>query len=79
MARPPLISPWTPEQDEALLRMAAQGISALKIAAALKRNVTGVRVRARKLGSPIPGIREVRKKIAEAQPVRDKFALSPKW
>ena len=79
MARPPLISPWTPEQDEALLRMAAQGFSALKISAALKRNVTGVRVRARKLGAPLPGIREARKKIAEAQPARGKFDMSPKW
>lgn len=79
MARPPLISPWTPEQDELLLRMASKGISALKISAALKRNVTGVRVRARKLGVPLPGIREARKKIAEAQPARGKHDLSPKW
>lgn len=64
MARPPLTSPWTPEQDERLKALAAQGASAIRAAAALKRPVSSVKVRARKLGIDLPGVRAIRKKLA---------------
>jgi hypothetical protein len=79
MARPPLTSPWTPEQDERLKVLAAQEATATRAAAALKRPILSVRVRARKLGVPLLGLREARKKLAAAQPVPDKFDMSPKW
>ena len=66
MARPPLTSPWTPEQDEQLKALAAQGASAIRAAAALKRPVNSVRIRARKLGVDLPGVRAIRKKLATA-------------
>jgi GcrA cell cycle regulator len=64
MARQPVTSPWTPEQDERLRQLAAQGATALRAAAALKRPLTSVRIRARKLGLSLPGVREVRRKLA---------------
>lgn len=67
MARPPITSPWTPEQDEKPKALAAQGASALRAAAALKRPVSSVRIRARKLGLPLPGVRELRRKIRELE------------
>jgi hypothetical protein len=66
LARPPLISLWTPEHDEKLKALAAQGASAVRAAASLKRSISGVRLRARKLGVELPGVREIRKKMATA-------------
>jgi hypothetical protein len=63
MARPPLTSPWTPEQDERLKVLAAQGATATRAAAALKRPILSVRVRARKLGVPLLGPRALRAKF----------------
>jgi hypothetical protein len=67
VARPLIVSPWTQEQDDRLKQMAARGESVLKAAAALKRNVASVRVRARKLGVALLGAREMRRKIRHAQ------------
>lgn len=64
--RLPITSPWTPEQDELLKQLAAKGVSALRAAAALKRPTASVRIRARKLGLSLPGVREVRRKLASA-------------
>jgi GcrA cell cycle regulator len=58
---------WTPEDDERLKELAAQGASILRAAAALKRSQTVVRQRARKLGCPLPGRAETRKKSAAIQ------------
>ena len=66
MARQPLTSAWTPDQDERLTQLAAQGATALRAAAALKRPLTSVRIRARKLGLSLPGVREVRRKLRSA-------------
>jgi hypothetical protein len=54
---------WTPEDDERLKTMVASGVSLLKGAAALKCTMGAIQVRARRLGTPFPTIREVRKKI----------------
>lgn len=61
--RPPLSSPWTPEQDDLLKQLSAKGATALRAAAAMKRPITSVRIRARKLGLSLPGVREVRRKL----------------
>ena len=62
----PAFLTWTKEQDELLKQLAAKGVTALRAAAALKRPTTSVRIRARKLGLSLPGVREVRRKLASA-------------
>jgi len=66
MARSPLSSPWSPEQDERLTQLATKGATALRAAAALNRPLQSVRIRARKLGLSLPGVREVRRKLASS-------------
>jgi hypothetical protein len=66
MARTPIYVPWSPEQDERLAQLVTQGATALRAAAALKRPLTSVRIRARKLGLSLPGVREVRRKLRSA-------------
>jgi GcrA cell cycle regulator len=62
---------WDEEQIERLKQMASSGASILRISAALRRNVTSVQVKARKLGIPFVGMREAKRirdaKIAEAE------------
>jgi GcrA cell cycle regulator len=58
-----LKSPWTEEDNERLKRLAAEGASALRVAAALKRKVSVVRQHARQIGLTLPSIRETRKKL----------------
>lgn len=58
-------SPWTPEEDERLKDLVTNGASILKAAAKLNRTMVSVRDHARKLGSPFPPIKEVRKKWAD--------------
>ena len=41
----------------------AEGVSIIKAAAALKRTTGSVRVQARKLGTPFPGMKDYRKKF----------------
>lgn len=79
MATHPTVLSWTAEQDEKLRLLVASGASALKAAAALKRGTISVRNRAKKLRVPFPTVREVRRKIAAAQPVRVKHDVSSKW
>jgi hypothetical protein len=45
---------WTHEEDERLKELVAQGATALRASAALKRRLAMVRARARKLGCPFP-------------------------
>lgn len=66
MARPPIYTLWTPEQDQRLTQLAAQGATALRAAAALSRTLMSVRMRARKLGLSLLGVREVRRKLASS-------------
>lgn len=77
MARPPLTVQWTPEQNEKLKTVAAQGGSAVKAAAALGLTTLSVLTRARKLGIAFPTVREVRKKLA--MPKKNKSDMSPRW
>ena len=59
-----LKSPRTEEDNERLKRLAAEGASAFRVAAALKRKVSVVRKHARQIGVTLPSIRETRKKLA---------------
>jgi hypothetical protein len=61
----PLHKPWTPQEEERLMAFAAQGASAIKVAAALKRSKLSIRERAKRLGCPFPLLRTVRKKWAD--------------
>jgi hypothetical protein len=54
---------WTEEDNQRLKRLAAEGASAFRMAAALKRKVSVVRRHARKIGLTLPSIRENRKKL----------------
>ena len=56
--------PWTEADNERIREFVKNGVSILRAAAALKRTTATVRVRARKLGTPFPTMREVRKKFA---------------
>jgi hypothetical protein len=62
MARRPLTSPWTPELEEKLKLLAAQGATETRAAAALKRPLSTVRLKARKLGLSILGARALKAK-----------------
>jgi hypothetical protein len=57
--------PWTPEENERLKTMVENGLSALRAAAALKCSMDSVRLQARKLGTPFPTVRQVRRKFAD--------------
>jgi hypothetical protein len=46
-----------------------QGLSIVRAAAALNRNIKSVRIQARKLGAPFPPMRVFRKKFADAPSV----------
>jgi GcrA cell cycle regulator len=62
----PLVQRWTPEEDERLKVLVAQGASTVRAAAALKRRQSVVRERANKLDCPFPTMRDARKKWANA-------------
>jgi hypothetical protein len=64
--RPILKPSWTPQDDERLQAFVAQGASVVKVAAALKRKIVSVRMRARALGCPFPTLRVARQKWAGA-------------
>ena len=55
---------WTKEDDERLMAFVAQGASVVRAAAALKRKIVSVRVRARALGCPFPPPPGARRKRA---------------
>jgi GcrA cell cycle regulator len=57
-----LRAPWSPKEDERLKTLVASGASVLRVAAAFKCSVSGIRNRARKLGCPFPSIREAKKR-----------------
>jgi predicted Rdx family selenoprotein len=65
MARPPIISPWTDEQDDRLRDLAARNVSIVKAAGAMNRTMSSVKIRARKLGLSLPGARELRRKMRD--------------
>ena len=59
-----LSKPWTPDDDERIRSLAAEGASAARASVALKRNKDSVSNRARKLGCPFQTISAARKKWA---------------
>jgi hypothetical protein len=59
---------WTPEENERLKAMVAEGKSATRAAAAFNRSIISVRIQARKLGTFFPSIREGRKRWSDATP-----------
>jgi transposase-like protein len=61
-----LVRRWTPEDDERLMALAAQGASIIKAAAALKRRQSVVRDRANKLGCSFRTLKAERRKWADA-------------
>ena len=55
---------WTTEENERVKVLVESGASALRAAAAHKCSMIGVRAQARKLGTPFPTVREVKKRLA---------------
>jgi hypothetical protein len=62
----PIKKPWTDEENERLRRLAAEGASATRAAAALNRKIKSVTLQATKLGVKFPSVREQRSKIVAA-------------
>lgn len=58
---------WTPEQEAILRRLAGDGASVLRIAAAVRKSTSGVACRARALGIKIRSNREIRSHLREQQ------------
>jgi hypothetical protein len=52
---------WNAEDNERLQWMVANGVSALRAAAAFKCSMDAVRVQARKVGTPFPSVRDAKK------------------
>jgi GcrA cell cycle regulator len=58
--------PWTDADNERLKALVASGASAFRAAAAFDRTIVDIRERARKLGTPLPTLREARKKVGDS-------------
>jgi hypothetical protein len=58
-------TPWTDDENERLKAFVAQGLSIVRAAAAFKRNTKGIRIQARRLGTPFPPMKEFRKKFPD--------------
>ena len=58
--------PWTEADNERLKEFVAQGLSILRAAAAFNRSTKNVRTQARKIGTPFPPMRALRKKFKDA-------------
>ena len=54
---------WTDADNERLKAFVADGVSPFRAAAAFNRRSNSVRNQARKLGTPFPSLRNVRKKF----------------
>jgi hypothetical protein len=65
MPRRPIVLPWTPEDVAKLQVMIAEGASAARGAAAMKRKIHAIQVKARALGTPFSPVRVERKKWQE--------------
>jgi hypothetical protein len=55
---------WTEADNERLKAFVEQGVSIIRAAGAFNRTIVSVRNQARKLGTPFPLMRELRKKQA---------------
>jgi hypothetical protein len=58
--------PWTAEEVARLIELAENGATATRAAGALGRPMASVQVKARSLGKPLLGIRQVRAGIRNA-------------
>ncbi len=56
--------PWTEADNERIKEFVGNGVPVLRAAAAFNRTTSSVRNQARKLGTPFPTIRAVRKKFS---------------
>ena len=61
--RVPIVRPWSPEDDEALRRLAAAGATLLRATAALNRRSTVIRKHAQLLGLHFAGMREEKRRM----------------
>ena len=59
---------WTKEDDDRIREMAAKGASAMRIAVAIKRKASAVRVRAHVLGCPLPTLLDRRRIMRQMRP-----------
>jgi hypothetical protein len=57
-------SSWTEPDNERLKALAARRVSIVRAAGALNRTIESIRAQARKLGTPFPTMKAVRKKSA---------------
>ena len=57
---------WTADENERLKALVSEGVSVIKVAAALKRTTVSVRTQARKLGTPFPLMKDYRKKFKDS-------------
>jgi hypothetical protein len=57
---------WTEKDNERIKAFAAKGASVFRAAAALNRTIISVRDQARRLGTPFPKLRDIRKRLAES-------------
>jgi len=57
---------WTDEENERLKALVAKGASIFRVAAIFNRPIGGIRAHAKKIETPFPPMRELRKKWADA-------------
>jgi hypothetical protein len=58
--------PWTDADSERLKALVASGASALRASAAFDRPIRDIREKARKIGTPFPTIKDIRKKFSDS-------------
>ncbi len=64
--RPRKNKPWTDDDCERLKALVASGTSVVRAAAIFDCSISGIRQRARALGTPFPSKSEARKKYADS-------------
>lgn len=72
MVRRLLAKPWDTEDIARLKELVDSGATALRAAAALGRPVPSVKKKARELGTPLPGLRDVRANMRDRGAIEDR-------
>ena len=62
----PIVQRWTDEENERLIRAAAEGASAARVAGVLNRKIRSVTLQATRLGVRFPSVREQRRAMIPA-------------
>jgi hypothetical protein len=57
--------PWSDADNARLKALVASGASAFRASAAFNRPINVIRERARKLGTPFPTIKDIRRKLGD--------------